>query len=53
MKVDGVDDDADNDPDGEDEGDGALLRGVLSFAVAFELIQGEGDLKVGPSLCNF
>ena len=52
MKVYEVDDDADDDPDGKDEGDGALLRGVLPAAVAFEVIQGEGDFEVGPSLCN-
>ena len=52
MKVYEVDDDADEDPDGKDEGDGALLRGVPP-SVAFELILGEGDLEVGPSLCNF
>ena len=52
VEVDKVDNDADDDPDGEDESDGPLLGGVLSFFLIEVVIQGDSQLKVGPFLCK-
>ena len=50
VEVDKVDDNSDDDPDGKDESDGALLGRVLPIVI--QVIQVNGHLKVGPSLCK-